>query len=439
MPTKINCPNCNAVLNLPDAAAGKKVRCTKCDTPFVAPAAPSPEATIRPPIAVAPLEPTPAPPVIPQPAAPAQPQVSQPVPPADPATGKNGVAGLVSATLDDIKAKKLTKRVAIAGGAVLLILVVVLGGIFGGGAAGLGGTRSVDIRKVVASPREYAGQTLSSAAIMQDQSCYRGIGSVNSNSLMLIVPDELNRKAYGVMTAIGEFDHVVVEYRIWSDDEVGDIEKWKGKQKRLEEELSAELEDRLGDYTVNKAGRLSSSELDSRLYAGRMANSEWEIAELTKLAEHYKTYGWKPFQRDDYWGNKTIISQAFHQALSSMNNQRQFYLEAGTPEYEALTAEIEKCERVRAEFEARYEEIQAELAERAKGFDPEPVRAKYAEEDAAARKITEAFEEEADQRRERLIREANEYFNEECGLDFSGPGPSLDGNWHGVLVDVNIP
>ncbi len=71
MPTKINCPNCDASLKLPDAAAGRKVRCSKCSTPFVAPAAPSPEVTMRPPIAVAPLEPTPAPPVARQPAAPA--------------------------------------------------------------------------------------------------------------------------------------------------------------------------------------------------------------------------------------------------------------------------------------------------------------------------------------------------------------------------------
>ncbi len=60
MPTQINCPNCEISLNLPDAAAGKKVRCTKCNTPFVAPAAEAVE-VVPPPIAVTPIEPAPAP------------------------------------------------------------------------------------------------------------------------------------------------------------------------------------------------------------------------------------------------------------------------------------------------------------------------------------------------------------------------------------------
>ncbi len=58
MPTKINCPNCDVSLNLPDAAAGKKVRCTKCNTPFIAPAGPLPSATMKPPVTAKPSPPS---------------------------------------------------------------------------------------------------------------------------------------------------------------------------------------------------------------------------------------------------------------------------------------------------------------------------------------------------------------------------------------------
>ncbi len=77
MPTQINCPNCDVSLNLPDAAAGKRVKCTSCSTPFVAPAAAAPE--VAPP-AVA-LSPSPSVPVSsPAPAASAPPMAPAGVP-----------------------------------------------------------------------------------------------------------------------------------------------------------------------------------------------------------------------------------------------------------------------------------------------------------------------------------------------------------------------
>src|SRR5262245_37812538 len=38
MALKVNCPGCGAVLSLPDAVAGKTIRCTRCKATFVAPA-----------------------------------------------------------------------------------------------------------------------------------------------------------------------------------------------------------------------------------------------------------------------------------------------------------------------------------------------------------------------------------------------------------------
>jgi predicted Zn finger-like uncharacterized protein len=40
MPRKITCPNCNAVVSVPDELLGRTVRCPRCKTPFTAEAAP---------------------------------------------------------------------------------------------------------------------------------------------------------------------------------------------------------------------------------------------------------------------------------------------------------------------------------------------------------------------------------------------------------------
>ncbi len=41
MPFKVACPHCAATLRIPDNAAGKSLRCRKCQQPFAAPAAES--------------------------------------------------------------------------------------------------------------------------------------------------------------------------------------------------------------------------------------------------------------------------------------------------------------------------------------------------------------------------------------------------------------
>jgi hypothetical protein len=85
MPTQISCPNCDVSLNLPDTVAGKKVKCPKCSTPFVAPEAEVLE-VVQPAAAVSPAPATAAAPAanasIPpavqaQPAAPVQAAVAQ--------------------------------------------------------------------------------------------------------------------------------------------------------------------------------------------------------------------------------------------------------------------------------------------------------------------------------------------------------------------------
>src|SRR3954470_20584512 len=42
MPRTIQCPQCGVVLNIPDAAAGRRLKCPKCATKFAADGAPPP-------------------------------------------------------------------------------------------------------------------------------------------------------------------------------------------------------------------------------------------------------------------------------------------------------------------------------------------------------------------------------------------------------------
>src|SRR5690349_584688 len=48
MPIQITCPNCHAVYNVPEEQRGKRARCKKCETIFVAAA---PEVRADPPVA----------------------------------------------------------------------------------------------------------------------------------------------------------------------------------------------------------------------------------------------------------------------------------------------------------------------------------------------------------------------------------------------------
>jgi hypothetical protein len=76
MPIEVSCTNCSALLRAPDAAAGKKIKCPKCETIVPVPAAGGEAATIKP-------TPSTAPPPMPVPVLPAAPpQAVVPVGPA---------------------------------------------------------------------------------------------------------------------------------------------------------------------------------------------------------------------------------------------------------------------------------------------------------------------------------------------------------------------
>ncbi len=104
-----------------------------------------------------------------------------------------------------------------------------------------------------------------------------------------------------------------------------------------------------------------------------------------------------------------------------------------TPENEALTAEIELCTKLQAEYEAAFKEIQAAMVERRKDDPRESFKEEYAAEDASAEDRMAAFEEDGRQRQEKLFREANDYFNEEYGHNI------VDSQRVGILLDVNVP
>jgi LSD1 subclass zinc finger protein len=70
-----------------------------------------------------------------------------------------------------------------------------------------------DIRKVIADPHSYAGQTLKSQVIMEGTSCFRGIGA--DGVLVLEESDALAEKAGNILGAIGEHQHVMIKYRLY--------------------------------------------------------------------------------------------------------------------------------------------------------------------------------------------------------------------------------
>lgn len=416
MSSIIVCDHCGARFRGNENLYGRKVKCARCGQSFVAQAQDDDRVLDDKPPPVQ----TASPRQIPEPrSTPSESDTAGQA--AQPQEGLRGI-------FNEIRALKINRRTIIALGLPLLVIAVVLGLLFGAG-----GSSSIDIRKVSANPAEYAGQVLRSPAIMEGDCAFRGIGSVGAAPLMLYVPAELEDKAFNVDTSVGRSDHVIVEYRIWTDKERNDIETWVLRENALEETLRSQLNERLADYSASKASRMTDSEIQEREHEAYLKAREWEDAKLYDLWASYKDRGWQAFQVDHSSVHYQTFASAFEDALYDLKYARDYDVEPNTPEYDQVVADITLCEQLRTQFEEEYQTIHQEMEERSKSFSREAVYAQYEQEDALAAQVTSEFQQEAQARRQQFVQEANAYFNKEYGHDYPGEG------WDGILLNVKVP
>jgi len=121
-------------------------------------------------------------------------------------------------------------------GVVLIVMVLIVTPKLGllsqtGVAAG-----DTDIRKVIADPQAYAGQTLKSHVIMQAPNVFRGIGAVKSMPLMLMASPTLENKAMNILQSIGDHQAVMIKYRIHDRATFAKIKAYEKGQERAKAE-----------------------------------------------------------------------------------------------------------------------------------------------------------------------------------------------------------
>ena len=95
---------------------------------------------------------------------------------------------------------------------------------------------TVDIRKVIADPQAYAGQTLKSRVIMYGPEAFRGIGAIDSAPLMLMASPALEDKAENILQSIGEHQAVMIKYRIHDRAAFAKIAAYERAEERAEAE-----------------------------------------------------------------------------------------------------------------------------------------------------------------------------------------------------------
>ena len=71
-----------------------------------------------------------------------------------------------------------------------------------------------DIRKVIANPEAYAGQTLKSRVIIDAPTIYSAPGASKAMPLFLMASPRLQGKAMSILQSIGEYQSVMIKYRM---------------------------------------------------------------------------------------------------------------------------------------------------------------------------------------------------------------------------------
>ena len=97
----------------------------------------------------------------------------------------------------------------------------------------------VDIREVVVDPTKYAGRELASQVYFEGIPVsglgkdlgwgFRGIGSDSNSRILFLIPDKVRKKTDRVYTVVGQYNYIIIVYRVWSNAEKSDIEAWNKK------------------------------------------------------------------------------------------------------------------------------------------------------------------------------------------------------------------
>jgi hypothetical protein len=72
----------------------------------------------------------------------------------------------------------------------------------------------MDIRKAIANPEAYAGQTLKSRVIIDAPRVYSAPGASKAKPLFLMASPRLQSKAMSILRSIGEYQSVMIKYRM---------------------------------------------------------------------------------------------------------------------------------------------------------------------------------------------------------------------------------
>ena len=77
-------------------------------------------------------------------------------------------------------------------------------------------TGMTDIRKVIANPEAYAGQTLKSRVIIDAPTIYSAPGASKAMPLFLMADHGLEDKAMRILQSIGKYQSVMIKYKIYN-------------------------------------------------------------------------------------------------------------------------------------------------------------------------------------------------------------------------------
>ena len=110
-----------------------------------------------------------------------------------------------------------------------------------GGGAGVSAS-TVDIRKVIADPEAYAGRTLKSRVKIDAPTVYSAPAARNAMPLFLMADAPLEEKAIRILNAVGEYQSVMIKYRIHNKSMFAKIRAREAAEERVERDRIAREE-----------------------------------------------------------------------------------------------------------------------------------------------------------------------------------------------------
>jgi hypothetical protein len=102
-------------------------------------------------------------------------------------------------------------------------------------------TEVTDMRKVIANPEAYAGRTLQSRAIVDSPTVYSAPGASRAMPLFLMADERLQDKALKILQSVGEYQSVMIKYRIHNSSVFGKIRAREQAEEREREREEREF------------------------------------------------------------------------------------------------------------------------------------------------------------------------------------------------------